>query len=79
MDPRIIGALLNSALYLSFVAWVGIMTGHHRAVYLAIAAMGVTYLGYVAQISLPESQKVYAPVIGISIALGLAAGVSLLV
>lgn len=78
MDHRILGALLNSALYLGFVAWVGIMTGHHNATYCAIAAMGVTYLSYIQQIAVPGNRW-NNPVVGVSVAFGVLSGVLLLV
>ena len=78
MDHRIIGAQLNSALYLAFVAWAGITTGHQVAAYVAIAAMGVTYLTYLYQLSAAPSTTFGNLYVWLSVALGIAAGILLL-
>lgn len=78
MDPRILGAQLNSALFLGFVAWVGVVTAHPNATYMAIAAMGVTYLSYIIHMS-GLSQIIGNIVVAVSIVVGAAAGILLLV
>lgn len=46
MNPAVVGALLNSALYLLTVFVAGLVTGHPIAAKCAVAAFGVTYLAY---------------------------------
>jgi len=41
-----VGAIINSALYLSFTAIAGLMLGYFIPMVLSIAAMGITFLGY---------------------------------
>lgn len=41
-----VGAIVNSALYLTFVAVAGLIWGDTLATVLAIAAMGITFLSY---------------------------------
>lgn len=83
MQPMIVGALLNSALYLSAVFIAGMLTANGLAWKLAVAAMGVTYLSFLLQMSSDavagQAGKLEAGVTLFSILLGIAAGVALLV
>lgn len=47
MNPFTLGAIINSALYLSAVFVAGISTDHPDAWKLAIVAIGMTYLSHV--------------------------------
>jgi len=83
MHPNFVGALIHSALYQVGVFVAGIVTGHHLAWNLALAAMGVTYishaLGFVAFDT--GSRRLMAganAVVWLSIAFGAAAGIALL-
>ncbi len=49
MNLYALGAMLNSALYLTAVVVAGLWTGHGWSWKLGIAAFGLTYLGYLAQ------------------------------
>jgi hypothetical protein len=80
------GVLLNSALYLAAVFVAGVVDGNHLARNLAIAAMGATYLCYIANLySLndPRPRRVMSwPLVlalSASIAFGASAGFALLV
>ena len=50
MNPAIIGALINSALYLVCVFVAGLVTGHPWASRLAIVSIAVTFCTYVLQV-----------------------------
>lgn len=76
MDYRIAGAMLNSALYLIGVFALGMATNNGWAVKGAVAAAGVTYLGYVAQAM--GKQLIGNIIVAASIILGLAAGITLI-
>jgi len=78
MYPNIIGALINSALYLACVFITGIVTAHPIAWKMALVAMGVTYLSHYAQLVPHLPRQVSLALVGISIVLGLTAGLSLL-
>lgn len=87
------GALANSALYLWCAFLAGLASGNGAAWKFALAAMGVTYLSYfvqapiVLEVTIDGScaRVTYAPawlrvsVLYLSIALGVFAGVALLV
>jgi uncharacterized protein (DUF486 family) len=78
-----IGILLNSALYLTAVFVAGIAMANRGAVLFAIASFGVTYLSYMAQlIHTPFGMRfdyvLQGTLVGVSIALGLVAGLLLL-
>lgn len=81
MNPAIAGAQLNAALYLVCVFVAGNLTHHTFSWQCAIAAMGVTCVGYqldfLAQI---DTRFRYASLIAVaaSIGLGIIAGLSLL-
>ena len=85
MDHRIIGAQLNSAIYLICVFLAGGWTNHIYSSWLAIGAMGLTYLSYVAQLAMPVTPTSFFAyraanvLVGISILLGAAAGLFLMV
>jgi hypothetical protein len=80
MHPNFVGALLNSALYLVSVFVAGLMTGHKFAWQCAVVAMGVTYLSHVAQlVELTPRVLTADRLIMFSVALGIAAGLALLV
>ena len=76
MDYRYAGALLNSAIYLVGCFIAGLYTAHPWSWKLALAAMGVTYLSYIVQIS---THRLANAVTLVSIVIGLASGISLLV
>ena len=85
MNPAIIGALINSALYLVCVFVAGLVTGHSWAWKLAIVSLGVTFLIYATELSTPTSvEKAHTRanlligMIPISWLLGAAAGILLL-
>jgi hypothetical protein len=74
MHPNVVGALLNSAIYLVCVFVAG-LTGHHVASELALVAMGLTYLSHLAQIQ----QRWFGDVlVSLSIIAGVCAGLALL-
>lgn len=78
MHPSIIGALLNSALYLLCVFIAGIVTAHPNAWRLALIAMGVTYISHMLSLIPAVSRELCQGIVATSIALGAAAGISLL-
>lgn len=84
MNYAFVGAMLNSALYLVAVFAAGQVHGNVWAWKSAIAAMGVTYLSYLAQCAWQADQgnvvlhKVSNAFVWLSIALGVAAGLALL-
>lgn len=81
MNSAVVGALLNSALYLLCVFVAGLVTGHPIAAKLAIAAIGVTYLGYHLMIVdwiEGRFKSAANTLVAVSIALGIAAGLDLL-
>jgi len=73
------GAIVNSALYLTGVFVAAAMYGHKTAVVLAIAAAGVTFVSYSAQVLTPERRGLCAGLSIGSSAIGLIAGLALLV
>lgn len=77
MDYRITGAMLNSALYLTGVFALGLVGNSVWPCRLAIATAGVTYLSYLAQVVGPDSRATSDVLTFLSIALGLAAGLTL--
>jgi hypothetical protein len=77
MHPNIIGALINSALYLACVFIAGIVTAHPLAWKLALVAMGMTYLSHYAQLT-TLAEIVAIVLVSLSIAFGLFAGLALL-
>lgn len=80
MNHAIVGAMLNSALYLTAVFVAGLTTGNRHAALFAIAALGVTYLSYLAQLFTLWPRFLTADrLVFVSIALGGAAGLSLLI
>lgn len=70
------GGMLNSALYLSGCFIAGLYTANGTAWRLSLAALGATYLTYNAQCGRHWSKDW---LLGASIALGIAAGLALLV
>lgn len=68
------GALVNSALYFVAVLAAAIYLHKSGAIYVDVAAIGVTYLSYVAQ----ALGKFGGPVVALSILVGAAAGILLL-
>lgn len=74
----IIGLIANSALYLGSVFVAALVDHNIIATHLAIAAMGVTYLSYFVQTVTPSRVGAIGSV-GMSVALGAAAGIALLV
>lgn len=78
MPPVFVGILLNSALYLGSCVVAGLVSGYPVAWRLAVAAMGVTYLGYMGQIIEAVPPKVQYAVVAASVVIGAAAGVALL-
>jgi hypothetical protein len=77
------GLMLNSALYLSGCFAAGLLLGNRFAWTLALAALGAAYLSYLAHLvteHLPLQHNLYAVTLTwLSIALGVLAGVVLLV
>ena len=75
-----IGALLNSALYLSGCMIAGLVVGNGFAWRLALAAMGVTYVSYLAQFVAADTSasRIAIALVWFSIILGAVAGISLL-
>lgn len=81
MNPIHVGALLHSALYLGGCFLAGAVAHNGAAWRLALAAMGVTYLGYLLQIMAERSTRfdgLITPMVGLSNLLGFAAGIALL-
>lgn len=78
-DWLYIAILLNSALYLAGVFIAGIVTSHHVAWQMALITMGVCYISPMMQLALPEQRAANFIFILLSIALGIAAGVALLI
>lgn len=76
MDFRVAGAVINSALYLFAVFVAAIVTAHPVAMKFSIAAFGVTYLSYIAQLT--WSQHLASSLVWVSIMLGIFAGLLLL-
>lgn len=75
MSPIFVGILLNSALYLSGCFIAGLVTGNPVAWRLALAAMGIVYICYCLQ---GIGHRLSGAVTWLSVALGAAAGLSLL-
>lgn len=78
MHPNIIGALVNSALYLTCVFVAGLVTGHPLAWKLALIAIGVTYVSHYLQLIPSISRDVCTGAVVASMAIGIAAGLDLL-
>lgn len=89
MHPAIVGALINSALYLLCVFVAGLVTGHPLAWKAAVTAMGLAYLGYVTALLAAGSAKALAAqvrwlavsnaIVSASMSIGALAGILLLV
>jgi hypothetical protein len=77
MHPNVIGALVNSALYLLCVFAAGLVTGHPTAWKLALIAMGVTYISHYLQLIPGVSRDLCTGVVVASIAIGAAAGIAI--
>lgn len=75
MTPIVLGILVNSALYLSGCVAAGLVTGNGLAWRFALAAVGVTYIGYVLQY---VAHALANAAVWLSVGLGVAAGLSLL-
>ena len=78
-----VGVLLNSACYLAVCFVAGLVTGNAWAWRLSIAAYGVTYLCYNAQMAVDKVGgmlwwRVSAALLVLSVVLGLAAGLAFL-
>lgn len=78
MHPNVVGALLNSALYLLCTFAAGLATGHPMAWKLALVAMGVTYLSHMLSLIPSVSRELCQTIVAASIAFGAAAGITLL-
>ena len=78
MDYRYLGAVVNGALYCAGVIAAGLSTWHPWAAYLAIAALGVTYLSYLVQLHV-ATLRFANLVVAISILLGVIAGLALFI
>lgn len=74
----LVGIIVNSALYLGAVFVAALVAHNLRAEYLAIAAMGATYVSYFLQMLIGSHRQISLASVGGSIALGISAGVSLL-
>jgi hypothetical protein len=72
----VIGLYINSALYLTGVYWAGLIYHNNFAWKMALAAAGLSYVGYLAQVTqIPRA--LCGIVVGISAIVGAAAGLSL--
>lgn len=84
MSPVVVGAIVNSALYLVCAFAAGLTFGPRIAWQLALAAMGVTYLSYIAQMrplfieGSPMARTLASTLVCLSIVLGATAGIALL-
>ena len=91
MNWMVLGAMLNSALYLSAVFVAGFLTDHRDASLFAVVALGVTYLSYHAQMEWAEAARLSSSInkinwlfylaqslVGVSILLCAVAGIALL-
>lgn len=83
MHPNIVGALVNSAIYLLCVFVAGLVTGHPAAWKLALIAMGVTYLSHIISMHALCTAKtllrdIATATVVTSIAVGTTAGILLL-
>lgn len=78
MDYRYLGAIVNGSFYCVAVVAAGLATWHPWATYLAIAALGVTYLSYLAQLHV-ATLRFSNLVVAISILLGIASGLALFI
>ena len=72
-----VGALVNSALYLSFVAVLGFLYANPVAALMSVAAMGVAFLGYSHRLCSANATVTNA-LTALSWILGVAAGLWLL-
>ena len=80
MNPfAAIGGILNGALYLVCVFVAALVWQQHVTVLLAVAALGVTFLSYLAQVCGAKSSRLNIAIHLASIGLGIAAGLSLIV
>lgn len=83
MNYAIVGAMLNSALYLTAVFVAGLTTGNRHATLLAILAFGLTYVSYllfwVVQLRAAAWSLHATVVTWLSILIGALAGLSLLI
>ena len=75
MHPNIVGALINSAIYLLCVFVAGIMTAHPIAWELALLAMGAAFFSHIAQIAARQGTEY---LVAASWLCGAAAGLTLL-
>lgn len=75
MHPNLVGALINSALYLLCVFIAGIATAHPLAWKLALVTIGVAFFSHVLQ---AVKSRAADPVVVLSWLIGLAAGLALL-
>ena len=69
-----IAGIINSALYLIGVTFLGLYTYHLYASYTAVATFGICYFSYLAQALAPNSITAISVTI-LSILTGLAAGI----
>jgi len=79
MNPFVVGLLINSALYLSGCFIAGLVTGNPWAWKMSLATMGVTYLCYWFQADTALPPLVVKFTVILSICMGAAAGIGLLV
>lgn len=78
-DWLYVAILLNASLYLVGVFVAGIVIGNHTAWALALVTVGVCYIAPMMQLALPEQRAANLVFVALSIALGIAAGVALLI
>lgn len=71
------GLILNSALFLGFVAWLGVVWQAPLATLFAVAAMGLSYIGYSLQLAQVQRTLAIAVVL-LSVIVGAAGGIVLL-
>ncbi len=73
-----IGGLINSALYLGGVLLVAIVEHNRYASRLALIAIGLTFLAYLAQVQRGADSTIGAAIAVVSIVAGIGAGLALL-
>lgn len=79
MHHAVMGALINSALYLSAAFSAGLALGNSIAWKLSLMAMGLTFMSHVAQIFPSRLPSMTRGLILMSWVLGAAAGLALIV
>lgn len=76
MHPNIVGALINSALYIVMVFVAGLVTGHPLAWKYAVACAGIAFFSHVTAIIQYKITSQY--LVFVSWGVGALAGIALL-